>query len=50
MMTLSAKVTKQKRVVYDVFMMFGEVGGLSDFLALVLGVIIGFFSERLLLA
>ena len=34
--TLSDKVIIQKRVVFDIFMMFGEVGGLYDFLILVL--------------
>ena len=28
--TLSNRIVKQKRVVYDLFMMLGDVGGLSD--------------------
>ena len=40
----------QKRVVYDVFMMFGDVGGLNDFLVLVLASFFGLASERFLLA
>ena len=40
----------QKRVVYDLFMMFGDVGGLNDFLALVLASLFGLASERLLMA
>ena len=47
---LSSKVTKQKRVVYDIFMMFGEVGGLYDFLALALASIFGFASEHIMFA
>ena len=50
MMALSSKVTKQKRVVYDIFMMFGEVGGLYDFLALALASIFGFASEHYMFA
>lgn len=40
----SKKVTKQKRVVYNCFMMFGDVGGLYDFLRLALATIFGTFS------
>ena len=47
---LSQQVRMQKRVVYDVFMMFGDVGGLNDFLALVLASFFGLASERFLLA
>ena len=47
---LSKKVLMQKRIVLDIFMMFGEVGGLYDFLALILRSFLEFFSERLLLA
>ena len=49
-MTLSTKVTIQKRSVYDIFMMFGEVGGLRDFIVLVLTPFLSLFSERFLLA
>ena len=47
---LSRKVTSQKRVVYDVFMLFGDVGGLHDFISLILAPIFGMFSTRLLSA
>ena len=30
--TLSSKVSKQKRIVYNVLAMFGDVGGLNDFI------------------
>ena len=46
MINLSHKVIIQKRVVYDVFMMFGDVGGLRDFLGVFLASIFGFFSEE----
>ena len=48
MVTLSDKVIMQKHVIYDVFMMFGDVGGLRDFIGLFLSAIFGFFSERFL--
>ena len=48
MVTLSDKVVIQKRVVYDALMMFGDVGGLRDFIGLFLSAIFGFFSERFL--
>ena len=41
---LSQKVTLQTRKVHDIFMMFGEVGGLYDFLVLGLSTVLGFFS------
>ena len=41
---LSKKVTMQNRIVYDVFMMFGDVGGLYDFIILACGSLFGFFS------
>ena len=47
---LSQKVTLSTRVVHDIFMMFGEVGGLYDFLALGIAIVLGFFSERQLMA
>ena len=46
--TLSDRIVVQQRVVYDIFMMFGEVGGLNDFLVLVLASIFGPFSEKFL--
>ena len=42
---LSSNVTKQKRVVYDIFMMFGDVGGLYDFVFLILSSALGYWSE-----
>ena len=50
MVTLTDKVIIQKRVVYDAFMMFGDVGGLRDFVGLFLSAIFTFFSERILKA
>ena len=49
-MSLSTKVNIQKRTVYDIFMMFGEVGGLRDFIFLILAPFLSLFSERFLLA
>ena len=48
--SLSKKVTIQKRIVYDVFEMFGDVGGLNDFLILCFSATFGFFSEHFLIA
>ena len=48
MIGLSSKVTVQQRVVYDFLMMFGDVGGLNDFIALALTSIFGLLSERLM--
>ena len=48
--TLSNKVKKQKRIAYDAFMLFGDVGGLRDFLGLFLSAFFGFFSERFMTA
>ena len=42
-------MTFQKRVVYNVFMMFGDVGGLNDFLELILTAFFSLFSNQLLL-
>ena len=44
--TVSNKIFKQKRVVYDFLMMFGDVGGLSDFNVIIFGTILGFFANR----
>ena len=49
MIQLSKRVTFQKRLVYDVFMMFGDVGGLNDFLGLTLTAFFSLFSNQLLL-
>ena len=46
--SLSKKINYQKRIVYDIFMMFGDVGGLNDFLGLLISPIFGLFSEFLL--
>ena len=48
--SLSRKVIIQSRVVYDIFMMLGEVGGLNDFFVLISSTILGYFSEQLLTA
>ena len=47
--SLSRKVYIKRRVVYDIFMMLGEVGGLRDFIALACVALLGAFSERFLL-
>ena len=47
---LSQNLTIQKRVVLDILMMFGEVGGLNDFLALLLQMVFGLFSDQFLIA
>ena len=47
-MTLSKRVVYQKRTVYDIFMMFGDVGGLNDFLGVILSSVFGLFSDYLL--
>ena len=47
MISLSNDVTMQKRIVYDMFMLFGDIGGLRDFLALILASVFGLFSEHL---
>lgn len=48
MISLSKKVVYQKRTVYDIFMMFGDVGGLNDFLGVLLSSVFGLFSDSLL--
>lgn len=40
----------QKRVVYNILMMFGDVGGLYDFFGLFFATIFGLISQNLLLA
>jgi len=40
----------QKRIVYDTFALFGDVGGTYDFLVLTLSTCFGFFSEKLMFA
>ena len=40
-------MTIQKRIVYDIFMLFGDIGGLGDFLVLGLASVFGLFSEHL---
>ena len=49
-LSLSRKIIVQQRIVYDIFMLFGDVGGLYDFVKLGLASIFGFFSTRLLTA
>ena len=46
--SLSKKVIHQKRNVYNIFMMFGDVGGLNDFLCLLISPVFGLFSDYLL--
>ena len=40
----------EKRIVYDLFMMLGDVGGLSDILTVVTATVVGFFNKPLMLA
>ena len=47
-MHLSNKVTVQKRIVYDIFMMFGDVGGLRDFISIFLSAFFGLVSSKFL--
>ena len=47
---LSQKVTIQNRIMYDFAMMFGDVGGLYDFINLSLAALVGFFSKNFLVA
>ena len=44
--SLSNKIVKQKRIVYDLAMLLGEVGGLHDFLMLSLASIFGLLSNK----
>ena len=50
LLALSKKVVLQKRIVYDISTMLGDVGGLYDFIVLVTSTVIGFFSEKLMFA
>ena len=45
---LSKKIVVQKRFVYDLFTMLGDVGGMSDFFFFVLSSICHLFSNKLL--
>ena len=45
MLTLSNQIFKEKRIVYDTFMMVGDVGGLNDFVTVILAYIVSNFSE-----
>ena len=47
---LSRRVYIQSRVVYDLFMMLGEVGGLSDFFVLILSTLMTVISGQSLSA
>ena len=49
-LSISNKVHIQKRIVYDILMMFGDVGGLNDFAGLFLATVFGYFSEDLMIA
>ena len=49
-LSLSNRIEKQKRVVYDTFMMLGDVGGLSDLLILIASAIVSVFNEPLMVA
>ena len=40
----------QRRVVYDIFMMFGDVGGLLDFILIVLRPVFCYLSSTLMSA
>ena len=49
-LNISNKVQIQKRVVYDILMMFGDVGGLNDFAGLFLATFFGYFAENFMVA
>ena len=49
-MSLAKKVIIQKRSVYNMMMLFGDVGGLYDFFVVAIAMIFGFVSERFMLA
>ena len=44
--SLSNKVVKQKRIVYDIYMLFTDVGGFYDFLKLVLTICFSYVSVQ----
>ena len=50
LISLSNKVVIQKRIVYDMLQMFGDVGGLYDFVVLGFVTIFGFLSEQMMTA
>ena len=43
---LSKKIKYQKRIVYDIFVMLSDVGGLYGIIHTTLAVIIGFYSKN----
>ena len=45
---ISSDVFIQKRIVYDVLTMLGDVGGLNEFVLSIFAAIIGFFSNSLM--
>ena len=47
---LSQKVYIQKRTVYDLAMMFGDVGGLHDFFTLGLFLLTDIYAQKFLFA
>ena len=42
--TLGSRTVREKRTVYEAFMMLGDVGGLNDFFGLVSAAFVGLFS------
>ena len=48
LLSLSSKVVKQKRIVYDIFMLFGDIGGVKDFLFFNSSFVFGIFSKKLM--
>ena len=48
-LALSSNITIQKRVVYNIFQMFGDVGGANDFFMVILAKIFSFFSDRMMM-
>ena len=49
-MSVSNLVSIQKRTVYDILTMFGDVGGLRDFLSIGFSTCLALVSERMMLA
>ena len=45
---LSNKIMIQKRVVYDLYVMLGDIGGFYDFFSIMFTQVFGFFATRLM--
>ena len=45
LINITSNITIQKRIVYDYFTMFGDVGGLNDFICIIFGLVFRFISS-----